>query len=174
MKVDLDQSSILVRVDSEAETNQLGQALAQLVEPGDVLGLVGTLGSGKTRLVKSLASSLGVDPANVSSPTFVLIHEYEGRGGLPIYHFDTYRLHGPDSFEALGVAEYLSGAGICLVEWADRVPDSLPATTIWIILETLGPESRFITIRGLPEARRTMLRRLLSDPGGATAESPAD
>ena len=75
---------------SEDETTRLGRAIAELVEPGVVIGLVGPLGAGKTRLVRAIAEALGVDPAAISSPTFVLIHEYEGR--LPIYHFDAYRL----------------------------------------------------------------------------------
>ena len=108
-----------------------------VVEPGVVIGLVGPLGAGKTRLVRAIAEALGVDPAAISSPTFVLIHEYEGR--LPIYHFDAYRLENPRAFEDLGVAEYWGRDGVCLVEWADRVRGLLPDDCWMITLEPTGP-----------------------------------
>ena len=98
--------------------------------PGLVIGLVGPLGAGKTRLVRAIAEGLGVDPSAIASPTFVLIHEYEGR--IPVYHFDAYRLDRPEAFEALGVADYWDAGGICLVEWADRVLGLLPADA-WIV-----------------------------------------
>ena len=126
----------------EAETDRLGTALAEVVGPGTVIGLVGPLGAGKTRLVRAIAQALGVEPGAIASPTFVLIHEYAGR--LPIYHFDTYRLANSDEFDALGAAEYLEGDGPCLVEWADRVADRLPTGTWWFAIEPTGPESRRI------------------------------
>ena len=96
-----------------------------MVAPGTVIGLVGPLGAGKTRLTRAIAEALGVDPGAIASPTFVLIHEYEGI--IPVYHFDAYRLGGPDDFEALGASDYWDGGGVCLVEWADLVRDRLPA-----------------------------------------------
>ena len=109
-----------------ARDGAAGPALADLAEPGTVLGLIGPLGAGKTRLVRAIAESLGVDPAAIASPTFVLIHEYEG--GIPVFHFDAYRLESAQAFEDLGVADYWNAGGICLVEWADRVLGLLPAT----------------------------------------------
>ena len=108
---------LIVTLSSEEETARLGQAIADVVETGTVIGLVGPLGAGKTRLVRAIAEALGVDPEAISSPTFVLIQEYKGR--LPIYHFDTYRLPTPEAFEDLGVADYWE-SGVSLVEWADR------------------------------------------------------
>src|SRR6516165_240026 len=101
--------------------------------PGTVIGLVGPLGAGKTRLVRAIAEALGVDPGAISSPTFVLIHEYEGR--LPVFHFDAYRLEGPAAFDDLGVRDYWSKGGLCLIEWADRVRNILPADCWMIALE---------------------------------------
>src|SRR5271168_1876378 len=102
-----------IRISSEAGTERLGQALAEVVAPGVVIGLVGTLGAGKTRLVRAIAEAMGVDPGSIASPTFVLIHEYAGR--LPIYHFDTYRLNDSEAFDALGAADYWTdGDGVCL------------------------------------------------------------
>src|SRR5262249_10111831 len=81
-----------------------------------------------------------VDPDAVLSPTFVLIHEYEG--DLPVYHFDAYRLGGPGPFEALGASEYWDAGGVSLVEWADLVAGLLPAGAWRVFIEPTGPESR--------------------------------
>src|SRR6266404_5283329 len=107
-------------------TTAFGRRLAGLLFPGAVVALVGPLGAGKTHLVRAIAEGLGVaDSRVVSSPTFVLIQEYEAR--LPIYHFDAYRLRTGEEFFDLGVHEYFDGYGISLVEWADRVEACLPA-----------------------------------------------
>ena len=135
---------LTITVTSEEDTARLGQALAELVGPDVVIGLIGPLGAGKTRLVRAIAEAIGVDPGAISSPTFVLIHEYEGR--LPVYHFDAYRLKTPDAFYDLGVTDYWQGGGVCLVEWADRVRDLLPSDCWTITLEPIGPTSRTVTI----------------------------
>lgn len=121
---------LVVEVESESETDRLGRALAAIVEPNQVIGLIGELGAGKTRLTRALALALGADPRAVSSPTFILIQEYEGR--VPIYHFDAYRLQSIEQFESLGVDEYWTGGGVCVVEWADRVLSLLPESR-WVI-----------------------------------------
>ncbi len=138
---------LMIEVGSEVETDRLGRALAELVAPGTVIGLIGPLGAGKTRLTRAIAEALGVDPRAIASPTFVLIHEYDGR--IPVYHFDAYRLGGPDDFEALGASEYLDGGGVCLVEWADLVRDRLPREAWSVTIEPTGPESRRVRI-GFP------------------------
>jgi tRNA threonylcarbamoyladenosine biosynthesis protein TsaE len=129
---------LVVEVASETETERLGQALACLVEPNTVIGLVGPLGAGKTRLVRALAEALGADPRAIASPTFVLIHEYEAR--LPIYHFDAYRLKSLAEFEDLGVADYWAAGGVCLVEWAERVAGLLPQSAWSVRIAAPGPE----------------------------------
>jgi tRNA threonylcarbamoyladenosine biosynthesis protein TsaE len=151
---------LTIRVESEAETARLGCAIAALANPGLVLGLVGPLGAGKTRLARAIAEALGVDPAAISSPTFVLIHEYEGR--LPVYHFDTYRLESSPAFESLGVADYWDGDGVCLVEWADRVRSSLPDDCWMITLEPAGPSARVVRIE-LPASDATLVDRLAQE-----------
>jgi len=102
------------------ETLALGRRLGRLLGAGDVVALSGPLGSGKTTLTKGLAEGLDVEePRWVTSPTFVLIHEYPGR--VPVYHVDAYRLAGASDAEALGVDELFFGDGVTIVEWADRI-----------------------------------------------------
>jgi tRNA threonylcarbamoyladenosine biosynthesis protein TsaE len=157
MNLERSGSGLVIELDSEAETDLLGRALADMVTPGVVIGLVGPLGAGKTRLVRATAERLGVDPLAIASPTFVLIHEYEGT--IPVYHFDVYRLTSPGAFEDLGVADYWGAGGVCLVEWADRVRGLLPERTWWLGIEPIEPERRRVTIN-VPEDDRDVRGRL--------------
>jgi tRNA threonylcarbamoyladenosine biosynthesis protein TsaE len=124
-----------------AATQAFGHRLGELLFPGAVVGLVGPLGAGKTFLVRAIAEGLRIaDSRCVSSPTFVLIQEYEAR--LPIFHFDAYRLTTPGEFFDLGAHEYLEGQGVCLIEWADRVEKLLPAERLTLNLTVTGEGSR--------------------------------
>lgn len=144
---------------TEPELVRIGQALAGVATPSTVIGLVGPLGAGKTTLSRAIAEALGVDPAEVSSPTFVLIHEYAGT--LPIYHFDAYRLGGPEPFEGLGPGDYWEAGGLCLVEWADLVHEILPSTAWWLTLRPTGPTTRALTLTGMdPESRARLTQAL--------------
>jgi tRNA threonylcarbamoyladenosine biosynthesis protein TsaE len=141
-----------------AETEAIGEALGAMAEPGLVVGLIGPLGAGKTRFVKGFARGAGVPSEQlIASPTFVLIHEYEGR--LPVHHFDTYRLPDVDSFLRLGLDEYFFGPGVALVEWADRFREALPDERLEIELEPTGPSARTLTLRPFgPTAERLIAR----------------
>ncbi len=130
-----------------ATTEALGRRLAGLLFPGAVVALVGPLGAGKTQLVRAVAEGLGADPHAVSSPTFVLVQEYAAR--LPVFHFDAYRLSGSGAFFDLGAHEYFESDGVCLVEWADRVVDCLPAEHLRINLRVTGETSRSAEIEGI-------------------------
>lgn len=147
MRVERTADGLTVEIDSEAETDQLGAAIAGVAVPNTVIALVGPLGAGKTRLARSVAEALGVDPGAVSSPTFVLIHEYDGR--YRVYHFDAYRLGGPEPFETLGVAEYWEAGGVCLVEWADLVAEVLPEGALWVVIDPTGETTRRVRISGV-------------------------
>ncbi len=129
----------------EADTQALGQALADFLPDGSLVGLFGTLGSGKTRLVQAIAEATGVDRRQVVSPTFVLVQEYT-TGRRPIYHFDTYRLRDEDEFLQLGPEEYYDRNGLVLIEWADRVLDVLPRDRVEIHFEVIGEQARAVRI----------------------------
>jgi len=143
----------------EAATAEFGRRLAPVLFSGAVIGLIGQLGAGKTRLVRAIAEGLDIaDPRAVSSPTFVLIQEYNA--GLPIYHFDAYRLHSEAEFFDLGAHEYFQGQGVCLVEWADRVQGCLPAEHLRIHIHVTGPDSRKFVIEGYGERYEELVRKL--------------
>ncbi|MEW4567522.1 tRNA (adenosine(37)-N6)-threonylcarbamoyltransferase complex ATPase subunit type 1 TsaE [Tautonia sp. JC769] len=148
MPMHRDADALIVELSSEAETEHLGRAIAEVVSPGTVIGLIGPLGAGKTRLSRAIAEGLGVDPGAIASPTFVLIHEYEGR--FPVFHADSYRLDDPDEFDALGLVDEFGGPGVCLIEWADRVADRLPEGTWWVEIEPTGAASRRLRVRARP------------------------
>jgi tRNA threonylcarbamoyladenosine biosynthesis protein TsaE len=158
MNVTHSATGLAVELDSEAETERLGRALAGVVRPGVVIGLVGPLGAGKTRLVRAVVEGLGVDQLAIASPTFVLIHEYEG--SLPVYHFDAYRLDSPQAFEDLGVADYWDAGGVCLVEWADKVRGLIPNRAWWVRIEPLNHARRMVAIE-LPAGASAELARQL-------------
>ena len=140
-------------------TTLFGHRLAGLLFPGAVVALIGPLGAGKTHLVRAIAEGLGIaDSRLVSSPTFVLIQEYHAR--LPIYHFDAYRLRTDAEFLDLGAYEYFDGSGICLVEWADRVPACLPADHLGIVLEPTGETTRRVALQAHGDRYVRMAREL--------------
>lgn len=127
------------------ETERFGVLLGKLANPDLVIGLTGNLGAGKTCFIRGLAKGLGVPVETpVTSPTYVLVHEYEGR--LPLYHFDAYRLQDPAQFAALGSDEYFYAGGVCVVEWADRVAEHLPAERVHVGIEHTGPTRRTFTV----------------------------
>lgn len=149
---------IIFDAPDEAATVRLGQALSAVLPDGAVVALNGMLGAGKTRLVQALAAAEGVPPEEITSPTFVLINEYQGR--RPLYHFDAYRLRDADEFLNLGPEEYFATAGLVLVEWAQRVQDSLPLDRLNIDIATTGPTSRRFTLQASGPRHESALRVL--------------
>jgi tRNA threonylcarbamoyladenosine biosynthesis protein TsaE len=128
---------------SETQTRRLGARLATLLNPGDVVALVGELGSGKTRWVQGVCQGLDVtDP--VVSPTFTLVNEYQGR--YPVYHIDLYRITNSAEMLTFGLEEYLYGSGISLIEWADRAEDFLPDEYLTVELHHLEETKRRIVL----------------------------
>jgi tRNA threonylcarbamoyladenosine biosynthesis protein TsaE len=142
-----------------AATQAFGRALAGALFPGAVVALIGPLGAGKTHLVRAVAEALGANSRAVSSPTFVLIQEYQAR--LPVFHFDAYRLRSADEFFDLGAHEYLEGTGVCLIEWADRVEAGLPAEHLRITLTVTGEHGRRFTLEGRGERYAALVKGLV-------------
>lgn len=127
---------------SVAETVAAGTAAARRAHQGDVFALTGEVGAGKTQFVKGFAAGLNIT-AEVTSPTFTVVHEYEG-GRFPLYHFDFYRLDAADAVMRLGFDEYVYGDGVCVIEWADRFRELLPEQTKWISFDVRGETGRGI------------------------------
>jgi tRNA threonylcarbamoyladenosine biosynthesis protein TsaE len=123
----------------------LGRAAAGLVHPGSVIALCGGLGTGKTHWTKGLVAGLG-STAEVTSPTFALVHEYPG-GRLPVFHLDFYRIESPEELIAIGWDEYLEAKGVIVAEWADKFSELLPPDTLWRIFSIDADGGR--TIRGV-------------------------
>lgn len=127
---------------SPEATFAAGKQLAESLLAGDVLALCGDLGAGKTQFVKGLAAGLGA-PANVTSPTFTLIHEYVG-GRLPLYHVDLYRLESESDAWSTGLEDYFEAGGVTAIEWADKFPALLPESTRWVRFSLGEDETRKI------------------------------
>ncbi|MBW6519461.1 MAG: tRNA (adenosine(37)-N6)-threonylcarbamoyltransferase complex ATPase subunit type 1 TsaE [Desulfoarculaceae bacterium] len=127
-----------------ADTMALGRLLGQCAQPGDVICLDGDLGAGKTTLTQAIAQGLGVPAGDyVTSPSFAILHEYQGR--LPLYHMDFYRLTGAADIQDMGLDEYFFLSGLSVLEWSARAGDLVPATRLKINL-TIGPDdSRLLT-----------------------------
>ncbi len=141
------------------ETIALGVKLGELLSPGHVVALVGELGAGKTTLVKGIVQGLGVkDRRSVKSPTFSLVHRYEGR--IPIYHFDAYRLKGDYEMFAMGSDEMIYGDGVSLIEWADRVSGCLPMEYLKITLTHVSDNERYIELQGYGEHYTKIIEKL--------------
>lgn len=149
-------SEFVYTAEDELATERLGSALAKFLPNGSVIGMIGVLGAGKTRLVRAVAEALGVPQNIAGSPTFVLIHEYN-EGSRPVYHFDTYRLRDSDEFIELGPDEYFDSEGLSFVEWADRVEEVLPADRIEIQIDLLDETKRLFTIRVLGDAAPALI-----------------
>ena len=125
---------------TEADTRAAGLALADSMRPGDIVFLTGDLGAGKSVLARGIAAGLGVQ-GPMPSPTFTLMQPYEGR--LPVYHFDLYRLEGPDELFEAGLEEYLYGDGVSLVEWPLNALSKSDAT-VWVKIHVRDDGSREI------------------------------
>lgn len=130
---------------SAKETMRIGQNLARSLSRRDVVALYGGLGSGKTVFAKGIGKGLGMkDVRRIQSPTFVIIKEY--KAAFPIYHLDLYRLDNLRDIEDIGVEEYIYGDGITIIEWADKIRETLPEQHISVEIIIKGKNKREIKI----------------------------
>ncbi len=151
-----DRASLSVLTRSEDDTRAVGVRLARLLHGGELIGLHGDLGAGKTVFVRGLADGLGVGPGKVRSPTFTLINEYSG-GRLPLYHIDLYRL-SPSETDRLALREYLYGDGACVVEWFERLGDDPPHLGIHFTF--VGESERLLVVTAHGPRYDTLLDEL--------------
>ena len=136
---------------SPQETVELGRRIGSQLKGGEVIGICGLLGSGKTHLIKGIAAGAGArDSKQVNSPTFVIVNEYSGR--LDIYHIDAYRLNSIAEFEMLGFDEYCRSQSVVLIEWADKIESALKAVNyIRIEIFHAGQTERKIHVENTPD-----------------------
>lgn len=124
---------MIIEVYSVQEMMRLAENLAEKAKEGQIYCLVGDLGVGKTVFTKGFAKGLGI-VEDITSPTFTIVNEYNS-SKAPFYHFDVYRLNSADEFYDVGFEEYFYSNGICLIEWADMIPEFIPNDAIWIKIE---------------------------------------
>jgi len=145
---------------SSEETVKFGERLGRLLAPGHVIALLGELGAGKTTMVKGIVQGLGVtDRRTVKSPTFALVHRYEGR--IPVYHFDAYRLENVQEMLDIGSDEMIYGKGVSIIEWADRVPGCLPEEYLMITLTSVSKNERCIEVQSCGKCYDDVIKTLV-------------
>jgi len=116
------------------ETYKIGELIGELLNSGDIICLIGDLGTGKTHLTKGIAKGLGIEE-HVTSPTFTIVNEYTGR--LKLYHFDVYRVNDPGEIEAIGFDEYIFSDAVSIIEWANYIEELIPRSNLTITIEKL-------------------------------------
>lgn len=149
--------------DTRERTLEVGQLIGTTLEKGDIVALIGELGSGKTCLTQGIAEGLGVAKnVPVVSPTFTLINEYPGK--YPLYHLDVYRLSGPRDLEDMGYEDYFFGGGIIVIEWAEKIRDLLPEKTLFVHMRYIDENTRELLLEG-PNEKIEKLEKLLKSGG---------
>ncbi len=149
--------TVTLSTHSAEETRRLGEVLAGVLQPGDIIWLRGELGAGKTTLAQGIARGLGVNEP-VLSPTFTLIREHRGR--LPFFHADAYRLEGAEQAADLGLQEYFERGGVFALEWAEHIADALPDERLDVLLEGGADEHRKVTVSAFGDRYAQRLKAL--------------
>ncbi len=134
---------------SPAETKEIGTKLGRTLKPGDVVGLTGNLGAGKTVMVKGISEAFGIDEKNIISPSFTIIAEYDS--SPPLIHIDLYRIEREDEFYDLGIESFIGNDNITVIEWAEKAKSHLPDDIIKICINYIDENTREIIIEGINE-----------------------
>jgi len=152
--------------ESPEDTLAIARELGAALRPGDVVALYGDLGAGKTLFCKGVGEALGIPPDRILSPTFTIVTEHPGP--VPLTHIDVYRLSGAREADEIGMREILSGDGVCLVEWAEKIEKLLPLDCIQVRFSFSGDDRREIAIAApdLPGFDGFRARSLRFQPGG--------
>jgi len=129
-----------------------------MLAKGDIIALAGELGTGKTTLVRGIARGIGLEEGEVASPSFTLVNEYEGP--LRLFHVDLYRLADEKELIGIDYEEYLQADGVVVIEWADRIPQAIPADALWITLRYLGTKRREMVLRSQGDRYKMMIEEL--------------
>ena len=153
---------------SAESTRRIGRGIGSRALKGDVVLLTGDLGSGKTTLTQGILRGLGSDEF-ARSPTFVLVNEYNAR--LPLYHMDLYRLDSFESIDGLGLDDYLFGAGLCVVEWANKADGYFPDDHLLVSIEIIGDDLRTLTLSSADLRYQDLFQSLARNSTTAVAVS---
>ncbi len=161
MDVVADEGSLTITTHGPSETEEVGKALGSLLGRGDVVGLIGDLGTGKTCFTRGIAAGVGVDHAvAVVSPSFTILNEYVGN--LVLHHFDFFRLEAPSGDFDLEWRDYFYGDSVVVVEWAEKVAGVLPADRITVNFSFLDDDGREICLKGQGEHCVGIVKRCAS------------
>ncbi len=149
---------ITIETNNEEETRSLGKRLGELLQPGMIVALNGTLGSGKTRFTQGIGSGLGISGERIVSPTYTICVPYSGR--LQLVHIDAYRIESPAEVDELGLDELLEDGAVLVIEWAERIMNELPPVDVDIHFEQVDENLRLIHINSPAE---DLLKRIVAD-----------
>ncbi len=131
------------------ETEVIGFKLGKMLRAGDIVGLYGDLGAGKTTMVKGIARAFGIDSRDVTSASFTIIAEYQS--SPPFFHIDLYRISGSYDLYSTGILDYIGGDSVSVIEWAEKAEQILPENTIKVMINDKGSDLREITIERVNE-----------------------
>ena len=141
---------MIIETTSPNDTQNLGKKIGERAKKGQIFCLCGDLGVGKTVFTRGFAQGLLVEDKYITSPTFTIVNEYQGR--LPFYHFDVYRISSLEEMDDTGYEEFFFGEGVSLVEWAEFIEELIPKDAVWIRIEkdlSIDDDYRKITVRGM-------------------------
>jgi tRNA threonylcarbamoyladenosine biosynthesis protein TsaE len=150
--------TLSIVAESSDATRALARRLGEACRGGEIITLVGPLGAGKTTFTKGLAAGLGIDPRDVTSPTFLLLHEHEGR--LRLFHLDANRVADAEELAEIGARDAFREDSVVVVEWADRVTALLPADRLAVAIEYVDEDSRRLEFRPGGARHAELLARL--------------